>query len=167
MPLQEGLTRRQEGPGAAQSTGVAPSGNQDGFVEFVSDPPSTVAGVAIAPPPLQPPGSAGAPPPSESSPEPVRLRPGEPPSGRMTVEGRVVAVKRVESDAWGSYIGMTVRLRNGVSVWSSIPRSLDEAVELEPEALRGRRVRFTATFEPSHRDPHHAFARRPRDAELR
>jgi len=61
---------------------------------------------------------------------------------------------------------MAVRLRNGVVVWSSVPRSLDEAVELEPEALQGRRVRFTATFEPSERDSRFAFARRPRDAML-
>jgi hypothetical protein len=133
----------------------------------VSDPLTTVAGVAIAlPPPLPPPGSAGVPPPSEPSPEPVRLRPGELPSGRMTVEGRVVAVKRAESDEWGDYAGMTVRLRNGVTVWSSVPRSLNEVVS-QPEALRGRRVRFTATFSPSDRDSRFAFARRPRDAELR
>jgi hypothetical protein len=28
---------------------------------------------------------------------------------------------------------MLVRLKNGVVVWSTVPRSLDEAVELEPE----------------------------------
>ena len=84
----------------------------------------------------------------------------------MRVEGRVVSVKVTESDRWGTRYGMAVRLRNGVVVWSSVPRSLDEAVGLEPEALRGRRVRFTATFEPSERDPRFAFARRPRDAKM-
>lgn len=84
----------------------------------------------------------------------------------MTVEGRVVSVKLSESERWGSYYGMAVRLRNGAIVWSSVPRFLDEAVEMEPEALRGRRVRFTPTFESSERDPHFAFARRPRDAGL-
>lgn len=112
----------------------------------------------------QPPGRAGAfgRPPLE----PVVLRPGQVPSGRMTVEGRVVSVKLSESERWGSYYGMAVRLRNGAIVWSSVPRSLDEAVEMEPEALRGRRVRFTATFEASERDPRFAIARRPRDANL-
>lgn len=50
----------------------------------------------------------------------------------MTVEGRVVSVKVTESDRWGTYYGMAVRLRNGVVVWSSDPCSLDEAVGLEP-----------------------------------
>ena len=84
----------------------------------------------------------------------------------MTVDGRVVAVRVVESERWGTQYGMIVRLRNGAAVYSTIPRRLEEAVELEVRALRGRRVRFTATFEPSSRDPHFAFARRPRDARL-
>jgi hypothetical protein len=96
----------------------------------------------------------------------ARLRPGERPTGRMTVEGRVISVKRTETERWGVVYGMAVRLRNGTVVWSSVPRSLDEAVEMEPELLQGRRVRFTATFEPSERDPRFAFARRPRDAML-
>ncbi len=111
-----------------------------------------------------PPGRAGAfdrPPP-----EPVVLKPGLAPKGRITVEGRVVSIKRTEFERWGSHYDMAVRLRNGVVVWSSVPRSLDEAVGLEPEALRGRRVRFMATFEPSERDSRFAFARRPRDGEL-
>jgi hypothetical protein len=37
-------------------------------------------------------------------------------------------------------------------------------MEMEPEMLRGHRVRFTATFEPS--GPRFAFARRPRDAQI-
>jgi hypothetical protein len=84
----------------------------------------------------------------------------------MTVVGRVISVKVTESERWGTRYGMAVRLRNGVVVWSSVPRSLDKAVELEPEALQGRWVSFTATFEASERDPHFAFARRPRDAML-
>ncbi len=102
--------------------------------------------------------------PRESPLQPARLRPSEAPSGRMTVEGRVLSVKANESERFGIRYGMTVRLRNGSTVWSSIPRSLDEAVGLEPESLRGRRVRFTATFEPT--GPRFAFARRPRDASL-
>jgi hypothetical protein len=82
----------------------------------------------------------------------------------MTVEGRVISVRARESERWGVQYGMTVRLRNGTTVHSTIPRSLDEAVGLEVDALRGKRVRFTATFEPSQRDPHFAFARRPCDA---
>lgn len=84
----------------------------------------------------------------------------------MSVEGRVISVTAQESERWGTRYGMTVRLRNGTIVWSSVPRTLDEAVEMEPKALRGQRVRFTATFEPSKRDPYFAFGRRPRDAEL-
>jgi hypothetical protein len=98
--------------------------------------------------------------------EPVVLKPGQAPWGRMAVEGRVISVKVTESERWGSRYRMAVRLRNGVVVWSSVPRSLDEAVELEPQALQGRWVSFTATFEASERDPHFAFARRPRDAGL-
>jgi hypothetical protein len=98
--------------------------------------------------------------------EPVKLRPGQVPSGRMTVEGRVVSVKLSESERWGSYYDMAVRLRNGAIVWSIVPRSLDEAVKMETEALRGRRVRFTATFEVTEQVPRFAFARRPRNASL-
>lgn len=94
-------------------------------------------------------------------------RTGQPPSGPMTVEGRVVAVSVRESERWGTQHGMVVRLRNGASVYTTIPRRLEESLGWEPvEALRGRRVRFTATFEPSQRDPHFSFARRPRGAEL-
>ncbi len=111
-----------------------------------------------------PPGRAGV---SDGPPlKLARLRPGERASGRMTVEGRVISVKRTETERWGFFYGMAVRLRNGTVVWSSVPRSLDEAVEMEPEMLQGRRVRFTATFVPSERDPRFAFARRPRDAML-
>ncbi len=118
-----------------------------------------------SPPKLGPPGAAGAfgGPPRE----PVVLKPGQAPRGRMTVEGRVISVKRTESERWGSQYGMVVRLRNGVVVWSSVPRRLEESLGWDPvETLRGKRVRFTATFEPSERDPRFAFAQRPRDAEL-
>ena len=82
----------------------------------------------------------------------------------MTVEGRVISVQARESERWGTRYGVILRLRNGATVWSSVPRSLDEAVEMEPETLRGHRIRFTATFEPS--GPRFSFARRPRDAQI-
>ena len=95
------------------------------------------------------------------------LSAGQAPSGRMTVEGRVVAVKVRESERWGTLYGIVVRLRNGSAVYSTVPRRLEESLGWEPvEALRGKRVRFTATFEPANRDPHFSFARRPRGAEL-
>ncbi len=85
----------------------------------------------------------------------------------MTVDGRVVAVRVIESEQWGTQYGMVVRLPNGTAVYSTVPRGLEEALGWEPvEALRGMRVRFTATFEPSPRDPHFAFGRRPRSAVL-
>jgi hypothetical protein len=96
--------------------------------------------------------------------QPASLRLGQAPSGRMTLEGRVISVQARESERWGTRYGMVLRLRNGTTVWSSVPRSLDEAVEMEPEMLRGHRVRFTATFEPA--GPRFAFARRPRDAQM-
>ena len=96
--------------------------------------------------------------------QPASLRLGQAPSGRMTVEGRVISVQARESERWGTRYGMILRLRNGTAVWSSVPRSLDEAVEMEPELLRGQRVRLTATFEPA--GPRFAFARRPRDAQM-
>jgi hypothetical protein len=80
------------------------------------------------------------------------------------VEGRVISVQARESERWGTRYGMVLRLRNGTTVWTSVPRSLDEAVGMEPELLRGQRVRFTATFEPA--GPRFAFARRPRDAQM-
>ncbi len=123
----------------------------------MSDLSATVAVVVNLPSPLGHREAAGTP--RESPLQPVRLRPCEPPDGRMTVEGTVVAVRARESERFGTQFGMVVALRNGATVWSSVPRSLDEAVELEPERLQGRRVRFTATFEPSRSDPRFAFAR--------
>jgi hypothetical protein len=93
--------------------------------------------------------------------EPASLRLGQAPSGRMTVEGRVVSVQARESERWGTRYGMILRLRNGTTVWSSVPRSLDEAVEMEPELLRGKRIHFTATLKPS--GPRFALDRRLRD----
>jgi hypothetical protein len=73
----------------------------------------------------------------------------------MTVEGRVVSVRRAPSPIRGARTsGWPFDYGNGVMVWVKRPRD-PEAVEMEPEALRKRRVRVHG--EPSERDARSAM----------
>ena len=42
------------------------------------------------------------------------------PSGRMTVDGRVVAVRVIESEQWGTQYRMVIRLPNSTAVYSTV-----------------------------------------------
>lgn len=99
------------------------------------------------------------------------------PSGRVVVEGEVVMVRAYEGD-YGTTWKMMVRADDGWKAFVSIPRDLEPSsytggTEDDPTsfvaqvlALKGQRVRFTATLAPKADDPTFAIAKRPTKAEV-
>jgi hypothetical protein len=88
-------------------------------------------------------------------------------AGRQVVEGEVLSVKHVDNDFGGS-LKMLVKRADGSKIWTTVPSDLlavdyDVPVEDRPE-LKGARVRFTVTVEPSQDDPIFAFGKRPSKA---
>jgi hypothetical protein len=77
---------------------------------------------------------------------------GDAPTGRVTVSGVILSVKRHESD-WGVSMKMTLKLDNGSRVWMTMPSGA--------AADRGDRITVTATFEQSQDDKSFAFGKRP------
>ena len=88
----------------------------------------------------------------------------EAPNGRASVEGKVIAVKAHES-MYGTQWKFLVELRSGAKVWCSVPSSLMREVQA-PADLRGKELRFTATFTQKPEDHTFAFGSRPTGAEL-
>lgn len=92
------------------------------------------------------------------------------PEGRLEFEGVVVSAKIHES-RFGDSLKLVVKNDAGWSVWVTCPSGLEEAAgrghEVRSyEALKGRRVRLTATLTRSDRDPLFAFGKRPAKAEV-
>lgn len=94
------------------------------------------------------------------------------PVGKVEVTGTVVKVKYQESDFGGAW-KMIVEGEEGWKVWATIPAKLWDALEAEQtdedhntqaEEFVGRKVRFTATLEPSDTDKSFAFGKRPSKA---
>jgi hypothetical protein len=81
------------------------------------------------------------------------------PNGRVTVQGEVVSVKDYDGQ-FGICWKMLVLLDTGSKVFVSVPGGIDQTT------LRGRKVRFTASFTPSATDPLFAIGKRPTKAEL-
>lgn len=79
------------------------------------------------------------------------------PEGRVTVTGKVVHTKTVESD-FGSTMKMLVVLEDGNKVWTTIPSKL---FSLDNEPIKGMTIKLTATFERSKDDEHFSFGKRP------
>jgi len=92
------------------------------------------------------------------------------PTGRQSVEGVILSVKEVTID--GTPIKykfkVTIDIGGGVKVWGSskgewfyhaILGKTASGDSVNPE--RGQRVKFTATFEPSEKDPLFGFFKRP------
>lgn len=75
------------------------------------------------------------------------------PTGRVTVEGDVVAIKTVDT-RWGSSTKMMVKTAAGWRCYVAVPAALG-VVE------RGQRVAFVATLTPAADDPTMAFGNRP------
>lgn len=89
------------------------------------------------------------------------------PTGKQTVEGVIVSVQEREGYMGGTTTWkMVVRTDEGWSVWSTVPAAIDVdwSKGETMEDLKGRRIRFNATLEPSDRDPLFAFAKRPTKA---
>lgn len=84
------------------------------------------------------------------------------PEGRMAVEGEVLHTRTQDSD-FGIQYKWLVKLDNGTKVWTSIPSNLLDNGE---EALKGKRVEFTATFERSKDDATFSFGKRPTKAKV-
>lgn len=106
------------------------------------------------------------------------------PSGRVVVTGEIVSAKVVEGD-YGTAYKVLVKDDQGFKVWCSLPKAqadqaFDEYHETHPEqytwgpacwllgaegtdeqGVKGRRITFTATLEPSHDDKSFAFGKRP------
>jgi hypothetical protein len=110
------------------------------------------------------------------------------PSGRVVVTGEIVSAKAVDSD-FGTAYKVLVKDDQGYKVWVSLPSaqraelrdSFDEQVQADGYSLfdfgpycfflgtqdgkytgvKGRRITFTATLEPSNNDVAFAFGSRP------
>ncbi len=89
------------------------------------------------------------------------------PTGRVEIAGRILKYELRATD-WGVRPVWTVRDDRGWIVWGTRPATLldanGESYYEQPRA--GDRVRYTATVEPSDRDPKFGFARRPTAAEI-
>ncbi|WBF79046.1 hypothetical protein SEA_BOLT007_78 [Arthrobacter phage Bolt007] len=94
------------------------------------------------------------------------------PEGRYELEGEIASVKAQEGD-YGTTWKMLVTHETGYKVWITIPGSVLDANDAEGEegwrpvdALKGRRVRMTATVEASRDDRAFGFGKRPTKAVL-
>lgn len=92
------------------------------------------------------------------------------PTGKaIVVEGEIVFTKYQDSDAHrnAGALKMLVVSTGGWKAWATVPRSLLPVVSVaDIQALKGRRVRFTADVALGFKDPDPSFgfASRPRDA---
>jgi len=106
------------------------------------------------------------------------------PMGRVVVTGEIVSAKMVESD-YGTSYKVLVKDDQGFKVWCSLPKAqADQAIEeyndshpepytwgpacwllgadgTDEQGVKGRRITFTATLEPSIDDISFAFGKRP------
>jgi hypothetical protein len=77
-----------------------------------------------------------------------------PAAGRQNIVGTVLSTKHVETD-FGPATKMLVRSDAGWKVWGTVPSSVDV------ESIRGKRVSFAGTIQPSRDDPKFGFFSRP------
>lgn len=89
-------------------------------------------------------------------------------NGKQTITGVVVSTKFVEG-YYGGVTKMLIKDDKGFKVWGSVPAALYDAMNDEGEyldALKGRRVTFTATVEASNDDDKFGFFKRPTKAAI-
>lgn len=91
--------------------------------------------------------------------EKFALVPGAP-KGKTTIEGDVVSTK-VADTQFGLTHKFLVELDNGCRVYGTIPWDIRKQVPNE-EDLKGRRVRITANFKRSDKDPHFSVYSHPK-----
>ncbi|QZE10320.1 hypothetical protein SEA_LUNA18_32 [Microbacterium phage Luna18] len=106
------------------------------------------------------------------------------PTGRAVVTGEIVSAKAVEGD-YGTTYKILVKDDQGFKVWCSLPKAqVDQAFDewhaehpehytwgpdcwllgadgTDEQGVKGRRITFTATLEPSRDDKSFAFGKRP------
>jgi hypothetical protein len=90
------------------------------------------------------------------------------PEGRIEVEAEVLKVE-VRETAYGDTLKMTVKHDTGYLLWGTVPGCLAifDAPNGEQRGLeRGDGVAFTATLQPSDRDPKFGFFKRPSKARI-
>ncbi len=80
------------------------------------------------------------------------------PVGRLEVSGKVLSVQLRDSQ-WGSSLKWLVELTTGAKVWSTVPATA--AGGSDWKLLKGKTVKFTATFEQSEDDALFSFGSRP------
>jgi len=96
------------------------------------------------------------------------------PTGKVTVRGKVVSTKVVDSmygTQWKMVVKVSDAQRNTWLVWTTVPRNLVGGYNPEPgsvkhlDDLKGCEVQFNATLEPG-RESHFAFGKRPTKASI-
>lgn len=89
------------------------------------------------------------------------------PRGRVVVTG-VVLKTEVRDTQFGVQLKFAVKDDRGFVVWSSIPSALQliQCEGFQRGLEKGERVTFTATLEPSEKDPKFGFGSRPSKASL-
>ena len=85
---------------------------------------------------------------------------GEAPEGRVSVVGKVVSMKLVDS-MYGQVFKMLVELDNFSTVWGSVPSKLHDLYQAAGVQPEGIWVSFEASFERAEDDSSHAFFKRP------
>jgi hypothetical protein len=86
--------------------------------------------------------------------------------GKRQVEGEIVSVK-FQDGLYGETLKMLVREDGGNKVWGTVPRSIESSLNSDGIlALKGQRVRFSATVERSKDDENFGFFKRPTGATL-
>lgn len=83
--------------------------------------------------------------------------------GRQELEGVIVSTK-VKESIYGSTLKMLVEADNGNRFWGTVPSSIENEDGIG--GLRGHRIAFRGTVEPSDDDEHFAFFKRPSNAVL-
>ena len=83
------------------------------------------------------------------------------PAGKMQVAGTILC-DRVDETQWGTTHKMLVETEEGYRLWGSVPAY----VYVYGTPMRGTRLTFTATIEPSEKDPVFGFYKRPSKVEV-
>ena len=96
------------------------------------------------------------------------------PTGKVTVRGEVLSVKGKDTQ-FGFQVKMLVQSDEGLKVWVSVPRALEQKSWYDNDAqswkeqrgvAAGDKVEFTATLTPSNDDALFAFGKRPTKSKI-
>lgn len=85
---------------------------------------------------------------------------------RAEIRGEVLSVKWKDDARFGGSYKMLVRDERGFKVWGTTPKGIAPEVDLDLDELKGAKVSFVATIEPSKDDPTFGFFKRPKTPQL-